>query len=206
MSVDERLRAGLESLAVGFVPDAEPRLSAVRRRHRRRTAVIAGSGAVGVLAAVTVLVAVLGRSPQTAPDPIDPVSPSPPSASTGAPDGTWVRTVTRAQARDAGVARSWIREELGADGRLLVVLVIAGDRYAQAGSYREVAIGIGDSGAVSYDRQDRMVLTSESPGCPGCEARLSWRVEGDTLVLDRAGGPTMAADERLMVLGRWKRS
>ena len=122
MSVDERLRAGLERNATGLVPAGEARLVAVRRRHRRRLATIAfvGVGAAAATVAVVLGLASGGVDRAVPPEPSPPVASSPPPPAEEAagliPDSTWRRVITTEQAEAAGVPPVRIREDIG-DGR-----------------------------------------------------------------------------------------
>lgn len=204
MSVEDRLRQGLEANATSFVPDGEWRLAQVRRRRRRRstTALATGTAAVVVLGS-----ALLAGRGELLPDPAHP-SPAAgdPSVSAGdgevVPDGTWHRVVTEAGAAALGVPRPDMAAYLGDDGRLPLALTVVGDTWAITTTSDAGAVEVGDLGHATYDERGRLVTSSASSGCPGCEAVLSWRVEGDDLVLDAADG--IGAPRRLMAEGRWQ--
>jgi hypothetical protein len=205
MRVEDRLRQGLEANATSFVPDGEWRLAQVRRRRRRRrsTTVLAA----GLAAAVVLGSALVAGRGELLPGPAHP-SPAAgePSVLAGdgpvVPDGTWHRVATEAEAAALGVPRRDVVRHLGDDGRLPLALTVVGDTWAITTTSDAGAVEVGDLGHATYDEQGRLVTTSASSGCPGCEAVLAWRVEGDDLVVKAADG--LDAVERLMTEGRWR--
>lgn len=214
MSVDDRLRRGLEAEATSFHPEVEARLAALHRRHGRRRAVLAAA-----LTTVVILGAGLGagwlfvggdRGTGADVQPVAPASPSRtmpdagPDAGPGAriPDSAWERTVTRRQAMALGLGRDFLRDNFGEADEVPVVLSFFGEAYSQSGRFAG-RWQVGDAGGVSYEG-DVLVLTSTSPGCVGCVARLAWTVSGDVLRLSDPRG-TLEPDGRLMLLGRWSR-
>lgn len=122
MSVDERLRAGLELNASTVAPKGEARLVAVRRRHRRRMAGLAlgGVGTVAAGVALAVGLASGGADRAVPPEPAPPVVTPPPAPETAGliPDSTWRRVVTATEASAGGVSEGRIRDDIGTDGRL----------------------------------------------------------------------------------------
>ena len=105
MSVDDRLRAGLEANAVDFLPEGEARLAQVHTRLRRRRA-LQGSAAVASVAAAVAVIAVVSSSRPPA-DREEPVPQPTPTVTTSAydgpriPDSSWSRVLTRADAERA---------------------------------------------------------------------------------------------------------
>lgn len=207
MSVDERLRAGLERNARAVEPEGEARLAAVRARHSRRLVATAAVG-VGVAAASVALAAGLGGGADRAVSP-EPAPPAPTSRTTPEPDGlipdsTWRRVLTSAQAEAAGVPRQRIREELGADRRLPLELRLTADTFTQTGDYGGPVWEVGDRGTIAYDDRDRLVITtSQCPGCPGLA--IDWRIEGALLVLV-PDGPGSGPMDRAVWSGTWRRT
>lgn len=214
MPVDDRLRGGLEAAALEFVPEAERRLAAVHRRHRRR---MAGTAA-GVAAAVALVVVAVGgtigsrddsRAPDPAGTPTTTSSTAPEWTGDVIPDSTWTRIASSAEARRLGLGRDAIVSALGTDGRIPLTLRIEDRSWSQSGVYSPGGPAeVGDFGTLEYDAQGRLVTTSDSPGCPGCRATVRWRITDDRLVLalvpGSADGPVDPI-ARLMVEGTWQR-
>ena len=207
MSVDDRLRAGLELNARAVVPEGEVRLSAVRARHQRRLAALSVAGLGAVAASVLVVAGVTGDADRTAPAPVPPAGSStraPVPVEGGIPDSTWRRVVTGSQARAEGVSRQRIRDDIGADDRLPLELRFDGGTFTQTGDFGGSVWEIGDSGTTTYDDRDRVVIDSDR--CDGCSPfAVTWRIEGSQLVvtaLDPRPGP-MA---RTVWLGTWRRT
>lgn len=220
MSVDERLRRGLEANATSFHPRGEVRLDRLRRRHRRRRAVAVAALTVvlgsGVSAAWFVAVGGddgaggPGRGVEpAAPVPTTPTPSATPSATPGAtpgatvPDADWRRTVTRSEARALGVGADFLRDNFGDADRLPLVLSLDGAFYSQSGRYPG-GWSVGDRGTVSYDARGRLVLTSTGFACSGCTVAVAWRIVGGDLRLEDPDG-ALAPEERLMVVGSWSR-
>ena len=208
MRVEDRLRQGLEANATSFVPDGEWRLAQVRRRRRRRSmTVLAATGAAAVVLG-SALVAGHGGGPALLPGPVHP-SPGAGDASARAydgsvvPDGTWHRVATEAEAELLGVAHRDVLHRAGDDGRLPLALTVLGDTWAITTTSDTGAVEVGDLGRATYDAGGRLVTTSASTGCPGCETVLTWRVEGDDLVLEAAVDDRGAVD-RWVTDGRWR--
>ena len=208
MSVDDRLRRGLEANAQSFRPQGEARLDLVRRRWRRRRLVVAVGVASVVASAVGGAWVVVddGRDGHSGRG----VEPAAPSATTpgprlraAIPDSNWRRTVTRSEAVALGLDREFLRDNFAGAGRLPLVLSFVGGLYSQSGRYPG-GWSVGDAGAVAYDDAGRLVLTSTSSGCSGCTLTLDWRIVGDDLRLEDADD-VLAAEDRLMVTGSWSR-
>lgn len=205
MPVEDRLRQGLEVNATSFVPDGEWRLAQVRRRRRRRSAAVLAAGTAAVVVLGSALVAGRGELPGTGPAHPSPAAGNPTGlAGEGpvVPDGTWHRVVTATGAEALGVGSRDALRLLGDDGRLPLALTVLGGAWAITTTSDDGAVEVGDLGHATYDDQGRLVTTSASTGCPGCEAVLGWRVEGDDLVLEAADG--LDAVERLITEGRWQ--
>lgn len=199
MSVDDRLRLGLEVNATSFRPEAEARLAAVHRRHRRRRAVLAAVVAVAVVTGIGAGGVWIGRGDD---QPTRGVQPVAPVTGPRIPDSAWERTVTRRQAVALGLGRDFLRQNFGAADEVPVVLSFFGEAYSQSGRYAG-RWQVGDAGTVAYDG-DVLVLTSTSPGCAGCAVRLDWRISDGVLRFsDRRDA--LEPDDRLMWLGRWSR-
>lgn len=212
MSVDERLRAGLELNATALVPAGEARLVAVRRRHRRRITTMT-MGGVGAAAAAVVLAFTLvgggaGRSAPEPPPPADSSAPLPTvtqDPGTGPiPDSTWRKVLTTEQAEAAGVPPVRIRRDIGDDGRLPLELLLEGGRFTLTGDFGGAVSQIGDIGKVTFDQTGRLVV--ESLRCATCsEVTLTWRIEESRLEITRMGarGGQMT---RAVWLGTWQRA
>lgn len=209
MSLDDRVRAGLEANAVDFLPEGEARLARVHARLRRRRALQASAVVASVAAAVTV-VAIVG-SPRPAPDRDEPV-PQPTVTTTASsapriPDSTWSRSLTEADADRAGIpSGNPLFEEFGADNRLPLTFQFQGDAFSILITNDQGFSEVGDFGTLRYDSPGRLTARSDSPGCPACEYRLTWEIRGDRLVLDSAPGADLPRVERFVMLGDWRRS
>ncbi len=213
MPVDDRLRAGLEANALDFLPQGEERLTQVRARLRRRRA-LQVSAATMAAAAVVAVGAALGTGDPSSQrqDPVEPPAPTTgptlteSAGAAGIPDSTWTRVLTRAQAEDAGIPEADIVEQLGADDRMPLTFRFLGDSWSILVTNEQGIDEGGDSGTADYVAPGRVVLTSDSPGCPGCIQRLTWRIRGDRLVLDRAPGEQLPRLEEFILLGEWSRA
>lgn len=206
MSVDDRLRVGLAANAASVHPEGESRLDAVRRRHRRHRALVAGAvvAVVLVVGSGAVLGWVLtgqGGGEGTRGD----VVVEPTSTATSHPEippSNWRKVVTRDQLVAAGADGAFLAENIGRAERLPLLLSLSGDVFNQSGRYAGGWSG-GDAGTMSYDDAGRLVLTSSSPGCAGCVSTLEWRIEEGELHLSDATG-TLDPIDRLMYLGTWR--
>jgi hypothetical protein len=208
MSLDDRVRAGLEANAVDFLPEGEARLAQVHARLRRRRALEA-SAVVSSVAAVVALIAIV--SPRYVTDREEPV-PQPTVTTTAPiepriPDSSWSRTLTEADADRAGIPpRNPLFAEFGADNRLPLTFQFQGDAFSILVTNDQGFSEVGDFGTVSYDSPGRLTARSDSPGCPACEYRLTWEIRGDRLVLDSAPGADLPRVERFVMLGDWRPS
>ena len=212
MSVDDRLRRGLEANARSFHPQGEARLDRVRRRWRRRRVVVAvGVASVAASVAGGTWMVVGGGGDGRDGRGVEPAAPTvataDPSPRASIPDSNWRRVVTRSEAVALGLDRDFLRDNFGDADRLPLVLSFVGGLYSQSGRYPG-GWSVGDAGAVAYDDAGRLVLTSTSSGCPGCTVTVDWRIVGDDLRLEDVDDEQvdeLAADDRLMVTGSWSR-
>lgn len=207
MSVDDRLRRALEANAQSFQPHGEARLDLVRRRWRRRRLVLAGLMAgvillVGSGATVGWLLSGGGPSGGRGVDPVDQTSIARTPPHPVIPASNWRKVVTRDELAAAGADQAFLREHLGSAWRMPVLLSFSRDVFSQSARYAEGWSG-GDAGRVSYDDGGRLVLTSSSTKCFGCEFTLDWRLEAGELHLSDATG-ALDPVERVMFLGTWR--
>ena len=206
MSVDDRLRRGLESNALALVPEGEARLAQVHRRHRART--VALTVAALAIASVGTAGVQLGLGATGLPEPAqqsvqDPNASEAPSDAR-IPDSGWRKVVTRRQLVRAGADRQFLADNVRDSGRLPTILSFVGTVYSQTGRY-PAAWTVGDAGTVSYDSNGRLVLTSTAPDCNGCVATLDWQVTGDRLTLSGFRGDPPDPITEVMLEGVWTR-
>jgi hypothetical protein len=213
MSVDDRLRAGFEANALDFLPEGEARLTQVRSRLRRRRTLQASAAAVAAAAAVAVVAAVGSDTPSTQrPDQIEQPTPTTGATTTeavaapGIPDSKWTRVLTRAQAESAGISEANIVEQMGADDRMPLTFQFQAGSYSIFVTNDEGIDELGDPGSVEYDAPGSLTITSESPGCPGCQEHLTWEIRGDRLILELAPDERMPRLDKFIVLGEWRRA
>ena len=103
------------------------------------------------------------------------------------PDGTFSKTVTRADAQALGIReKELLRSELGGDGEVTYTYRFAGDRWTLFGDYDGVP-EVGDLGTLTYDSEGKVALTSEGEGCPGCVYTYEWRLNGNQLSMTLVG-------------------
>jgi hypothetical protein len=209
MSVEDRLRRGLELNARALVPEGEQRLVEVRRRHRARTGTLAAAVAAVVVAAVLAGASILWSSdrdvsPEPAPEPTQGATSE--NASTGPriPDSEWRKVVTRGQFVRAGVDGKVLADTFGRTERLPVSLNFAGVTFTQS-SREPDGWAVGDAGTVTYAPDGRLVLTSTSSGCTHCIGSMTWRIRGNRLVLDDFRGTPPDRVSRVLVEGVWTR-
>jgi hypothetical protein len=209
MSVEDRLRRGLEANARAFTPESEQRLVEVRRRHRARTGAIAAGMAVIVVIVAAATNSLMWRSNQSSsPDP----APMPTQAATSAttytgpsiPDSGWRKIVTRAELVDAGADDAFLADNIGSAARLPLTLSFIGGVYSQSGRYPG-GWRVGDAGTLEYDPDGRLVLISTAPECRGCVTSLAWRFHGDRLMLDDVEGTPDDPITQVMLEGSWTR-
>jgi len=212
MSVEDRLRWGLDANARAFAPEGEQRLAEVRRRYRARTGVLAATAAATVAAIVVVVAATgftLWGSDRVSPAP----APRPTQLTTAAsvytgpriPDSSWRKVVTREQLVRAGADSAFLAENLGRADRLPVTLSFVGDVYSQSGRYPG-GWSVGDAGTLDYAPDGRLVLTSTAPGCRGCVGSFTWRLQGERLRLGDLHGSADDPMTRAIIGGVWSRS
>lgn len=213
MSVEDRLRAGFEANALDFLPTGEERLTQVHSRLRRRRALQASAAVVASAAAVAVVAALGSSNPSSQrPDYVDRPTSTASSTPTeavdvpGIPDSSWTKVLTRAQAERAGLSEAKIVEHLGADDLMPLTFQFQADSYSILITNDEGVVEVGDPGSVEYVAPGRLVLTSDSPGCPGCQQQLTWQIRGDRLILGEAPGEQLPRLEALVVLGNWRES
>ena len=212
MSVEDRLRRGLEANAVAFLPEGEARLAVVHRRHRARTGVLAAcsvAAVVAVVVAATVAGALLsGPDRSRSTEPVQQPSPvvTPGNAYPGhrIPDSNWRKVVTRAELVAAGASQQFLADNLGDADRMATTLSFIGTVYSQSGRSHGTWT-VGDAGTISYDSQRRLLLTSTAPGCRGCLMRLDWNVDGNRLALTGFRGTPDDPIARVMLEGTWTR-
>jgi len=124
----------------------------------------------------------------------------------GIPDSSWTRVLTRAQAERAGISEANIVEHVGTDDRMPLTFQLLSDSYSLLVSNDEGVDELGDPGSVEYPAPRRLVLTSDSPGCPGCREELTWDIRGDRLTLRLAPGENMPRLDAFIWLGDWRRA
>ena len=212
MPVDDRLRIALAANAEVMTPGVERHLEEVRRRRRRelRLRWTAAGGAVAAATVAVLLTVIPGRAPETA-DPVDtPPSPTPTDASYDGPrvpDGSYGKVATLREARERALDLDVVGPHLGEDGRLPIVIRFVGDRFTVYVTEDDGVRVVGDFGTLSYDAAGRLVMVSESPGCPACRSVHEWSVGGGRLRLSFAPGQVGVADDaRLVVEGTFGRS
>lgn len=205
MSVDDRLREGLARNAEAFQPDVERRLAAViGRGHRRQRFMVVGAVAVGVALIVAALIS-FGVHGTGLPDrnDVNPASASPSTSSLKAtiPDGRYSTVVRRDEEIRKGFSAAAVREQLGADGKLLVTIEMAAPLYRIQVTGDNGQIQLGDFGSASYDSDGLLVTTSHSTGCMACSVFYRWTFNGTSLTLKmvkRVNDPTVGEDERII--------
>lgn len=123
-------------------------------------------------------------------------------------DGTYVRTVVRAEAIAAGFDAPMVDEMLGPDGEMPLTFKFQGDRWTIFVTDDTGVIEMGDGGTQGIDDDGQLVQTSESEGCPGCVIILDWAVDGDTLTLKCAPGdnPECQDGDKVILEGAWVKS
>ena len=186
MSVDDRLRRGLEANAQSFQPHGEARLDLVRRRWRRRRLVLAGvvMGVVLLAGSGAALGwSVIGGGPSggRGVDPVDAPSGTLAPPHPVIPASNWRKVVTRDELAAAGSGQAFLREHLGSARRMPVLLSFSQDVFSQSARYAGGWSG-GDAGRVSYD---------------------DWRLGSGELHLSDATG-ALDPVERVMLLGTWR--
>jgi hypothetical protein len=115
------------------------------------------------------------------------------------PDGTYVKTVTRADTRSHGLPKDKAAEVLDEDGEAEYSYQFAGDRWTLLGTYDGVP-DVGDLGTLTYDTEGNVALTSESDGCPGCVYTYDWKLNGKQLSMTIVGHDSTDGPEDLLVV------
>jgi hypothetical protein len=137
-----------------------------------------------LLAAV---LAACGSDDSSKSDPAQPKeSPTAAQASNGEtiPDGSYAKTVTVADAEEAGITdQGFLGSNFGDDGSSTFTFKFGGDRWTQFVAPSDGAPEPGDLGSLTYDGNGDVVMTSESEGCPGCTFVYDWQLDGDELTL-----------------------
>lgn len=122
------------------------------------------------------------------------------------PDGSWSRVATLAQAERRGLERAVVLPHLGPDRRMPVAFVVDGNTWTVLITEDDGVTLVGDVGTLTYDGQGRLLTTSQSEGCPGCEGLLEWKLTGDALRMWFATGAPAADDARLVHEGTFRRA
>ena len=116
------------------------------------------------------------------------------------PDGTYAKTVTKAEARAAGIRdKAWPEDELGTRAGQLRVQVpgsTGGRRSCPDGE----APDPGDVGTLKYDERVTSSMLSESDGCPGCVYTYDWKLNDDVLTLRIVGHESTDGPEDLAIV------
>ena len=175
MSVDDRLRAGLEANAVDFLPEGEARLAQVHTRLRRRGA-FQGSAVVASVAAAVAVIAVVeqlssGCGPGGARAPAH-----------SHRDDLGVRTVrvsrtpagagcSREPTPSAPASEADIVRYLGADARLPLTFQFETDAWSLLVTNDEGVAEVGDFGPFVYNAPGRLTMTSNGAGVPRVRVR-----------------------------------
>ncbi len=122
------------------------------------------------------------------------------------PNSSWSKELTATQGRRAGMARTDVRLHFGPDGLLPLTFQFLDGTWAISVTNDSGVVEPGDVGTLEYDDQGRMVMTSDSEGCPGCASTMAWTITGDTLSLEPVGQlPGGEPLERLIMGGTWTR-
>lgn len=138
-------------------------------------------------------------SPTTSSSATEPAAASTPTSSGKTiPDGTYEKTVTRADTRRLGLPKDKAAEALDKDGEVAYSYRFAGDRWTLIGTYDGVP-EVGDLGTLVYD-EDTVALTSESDGCPGCVYTYDWQLSGEQLSMTIVGHDSTDGPEDLLVV------
>lgn len=138
-------------------------------------------------------------STTTTPSELSPATSSEPAQPGEAiPDGSYAKTVTVAEAKEMGITDQGFLNQFGKDGRTTLVLKIAGDRWTHF-----TVEGVpepGDLGTITYDAKDKIAMTSESDGCPGCVYTYDWSLVGDDLTLSLVGHESTDTPEYVVIV------
>lgn len=137
-------------------------------------------------------------SPTTTPNDPSPASSEPEKPGEAIPDGSYAKTVTVAEAKEKGITDRGFLNQFGKDGRTTLVLKIAGDRWTHFTVERVPEPG--DLGTLTYDAKDKVAMTSESDGCPGCVYTYDWSTSGDELSLSLFGHESTDTPEDVVIV------
>lgn len=194
MSVNRRLSSGLErvnSPATGRNPVLA--LCSVLTSLLLVT-VLAGCGE-----GISTAAGGAASSTTTPTEPSPATSSSAPEPGEAIPDGSYAKTVTVADAKEMGIADQDFLSELGKDGETTFVFKIADDRF----TVFVVEEGVpepGDVGALAYDGDEDVAMTSESDGCPGCVYTYDWSLVRDELTLELVGHESTDTPEGVVIV------
>jgi TRAP-type C4-dicarboxylate transport system substrate-binding protein len=122
------------------------------------------------------------------------------------PPGTYSRVILRDEAIAEGFDPELVDAMLGPDGELPEAIEITTDGWVHHVTNDAGFSEVGDLGTYSYDEDGRLVLTSESTGCPGCVAVVDWTLANGILTLKfgDVDGPEDPYDEgHLLYVGDW---
>jgi hypothetical protein len=174
MSLDPRLREGLQRAMSSIEADADERLTEARSRARRRRIARRMVGGLALVAALIILVviapaildAVGGRHPQPAIEP-----------ATLPLEGTYLTTITTEDADSIGlpeIAGGWL-------------LILRGDGVQSLASLDNASFG---RATTQYQVVGRQIVTAAltGKGCAGV-GRYIWSRSGSTLTLDVVNDP-----------------
>ena len=161
------------------------------------------------MAAAVAVIAVVSSPPPrrrpggAAPQPTPTVTPS----GDGRAPGLQLEQGAHASRRRARrISEADIVRYLGADGRLPLTFQFETDAWSLLVTNDEGVAEVGDFGPFVYDAPGRLTMTSEAPGCPGCEYGLTWEIRGNRLILGLAPGESMPREDGFHMLGSWRRS
>ena len=209
MSVEDRLRRGLDVNARAFVPEGEQRLLEVRRRYRARTGALAAAVAVvAVVGAVAAGSFLRGNDRSGSPEPAQ--RPTQVTSSAGAytgpriPDSGWRKVVTRAQLVRAGADSAYLAEDLGRADQLPTTLTFIGDVYSQSGRYPG-GWSVGDAGTRAVRPRRSPRAYQHGPACRAASSRSPGGSSGTRLVLGGFRGTPDDPMARVMLEGVWTR-
>ena len=118
------------------------------------------------------------------------------------PDGRYVRVVTTADAEGFDVSPEQVEEFLGRDGELPMALEFDGDSFKHYVTNDAGVEELGDVGTLAYPDDGKVVTTSESSGCRGCVATITWSLDGQDYIQESTDPP---GEEAFLFHGRWTR-
>jgi len=122
------------------------------------------------------------------------------------PNSSWSKELTATQGRRAGMQHADIRLQFGQDGRLPLTFQFLDGTWSIVVTNDSGVDEMGDLGTLEYDDRGRMLMTSNSEGCPGCVSTMAWTIRRDRLRLESVGAlPGGDPMERLIMGGTWTR-